>query len=314
MLCSRLRAHGIVRSRWRGRVDGGEELAITDYPRKVMAFADEDAVLAFVYQKHFGRRSMTGAAAAQYRDWRDGRILALHQLRWNGPEIGAEVGCSEDTVYDVLRSFGISLSRKIKQRNDEIRRRAAEVGCGKTTVYDVLGGVSDSGGGKTNQRDEEIRRRAAAGEQRYRAALRAGLATVPVIVRDDISESEVEKIRIHENLMRRGLKPSDQARGIQRLYELHGIERGRPDGEKISPRNLSSVADQIGWRVQKVGIYHTLSNLIEPLQERWDAGEITRDTAYQIAQLSADEQGAIAVLYADAGTVPILRAGQDAGP
>lgn len=114
---------------------------------------------------------------------------------------------------------------------------------------------------------------------------------MPVIVREDITESEVEKIRIHENLMRRGLKPSEQARGIHRLYELNGVERGRPAGEIIpSRKSLQTVAEQIGWSPKKASIYQTLANLIPELAERWDRGQLKRDVAYQIAQGRQDTE------------------------
>jgi ParB/RepB/Spo0J family partition protein len=145
-----------------------------------------------------------------------------------------------------------------------------------------------------------------AGEQRYRAALRAQLPTVPVIVREDITESEVETIRIHENLMRRGMKPSEQAKGIARLYELNGVKEGRPDSESGSSGTRKTVAQQIGWSVTSVKRYHTLSNLTPELAARWDRGEMTRDVAYQIAQLPPEQQGAIAALFGDSDKVPNL--------
>jgi hypothetical protein len=64
------------------------------------------------------------------------------------------------------------------------------------------------------------------------------------------------------------------------------------------------VAAQIGWTEKRVKIYHTLSNLIPELADRWDAHEITREMAYQLAQLDPLEQGQIALAFAQGAKVP----------
>jgi hypothetical protein len=116
------------------RVRCCEELGVDAYPRKVMSFASEDAVIAFIYQKHFGRRSMTGAAAAQYRDWRSNTIKQMH---------------AKGSPVEAIMQF---------------------VGCGQTTVYEALGGLRDSASEKKQARDDEIRGRAHAGESQARLA------------------------------------------------------------------------------------------------------------------------------------------------
>jgi hypothetical protein len=121
-----------------------------------------------------------------------------------------------------------------------------------------------------------------------RASALRRLSSASAFLREDISESEVETIRIHENLMRRRLKPSEQARGIARLYELNGVQCGRPEGEKMSPRHLATVAEKIGWSVGKMTRYHTLASLIPELARRWDQGELQRDMACQLAQLPVE--------------------------
>lgn len=57
-----------------------------------------------------------------------------------------------------------------------------------------------------------------AGERRFRAANRAGLAQVPVIIRD-LGERETLEIALVENIQRQSLNPIEEAKGYQRLIE-----------------------------------------------------------------------------------------------
>ena len=57
-----------------------------------------------------------------------------------------------------------------------------------------------------------------AGERRWRAAMRAGLKQVPVVVRD-ASDHEVLQLALVENLQREDLNPIEEANGYRRLQE-----------------------------------------------------------------------------------------------
>ena len=57
-----------------------------------------------------------------------------------------------------------------------------------------------------------------AGERRYRAAMMAGLETVPVIIKE-YSETEIQEISLIENLQREDLNPIEAAYGMKRLME-----------------------------------------------------------------------------------------------
>ena len=57
-----------------------------------------------------------------------------------------------------------------------------------------------------------------AGERRYQAAKRAGLSEVPVIVRE-ISDEDVLKLALIENLQRSDLTPLEEARGYRQLID-----------------------------------------------------------------------------------------------
>ena len=61
-----------------------------------------------------------------------------------------------------------------------------------------------------------------AGERRLRAAARAGLEKVPVIVKRDVSADELVELALIENIQREDLTPLEQARAFQRLIEVYG--------------------------------------------------------------------------------------------
>lgn len=61
-----------------------------------------------------------------------------------------------------------------------------------------------------------------AGERRYQAAKAAGLTEVPVIIRD-ISDDDVFRLALIENLQRSDLTPLEEARGYRQLIKEKGL-------------------------------------------------------------------------------------------
>ncbi|MBU6371837.1 MAG: ParB/RepB/Spo0J family partition protein [Alphaproteobacteria bacterium] len=71
-----------------------------------------------------------------------------------------------------------------------------------------------------------------AGERRWRAAQRAGLHTVPALVRE-LEEAQVLEIAIIENVQRTDLNPLEEAQGYQALIDRFG-------------HTQQDIADQVG--------------------------------------------------------------------
>ena len=70
-----------------------------------------------------------------------------------------------------------------------------------------------------------------AGERRYRAAQKAGLQTVPVIVKEMVQEGDALQIALIENIQREDLNPIEEAAAYHQLHQEFGLTQ-----EEISRR------------------------------------------------------------------------------
>src|SRR5215203_1183019 len=81
-----------------------------------------------------------------------------------------------------------------------------------------------------------------AGERRYRAAREAGLAKVPIVVRQ-MGDEEAVQYALLENLQREDLNPVEETEGILRLLAL-GLEKDVEDVISLLYRMQNSLRDQ----------------------------------------------------------------------
>jgi ParB family chromosome partitioning protein len=65
-----------------------------------------------------------------------------------------------------------------------------------------------------------------AGERRWRAAQRAGVHEVPIVIHD-VSDREALELAIIENVQRADLNPLEEAIGYQQLIDEHGYSQGQ---------------------------------------------------------------------------------------
>jgi len=117
-----------------------------------------------------------------------------------------------------------------------------------------------------------------AGERRLRAAQRAGLTTIPAVVRE-LSDRETLEIAIIENLQREDLNPIEEARAFKQLLDF-GMNQ-----EQVSSavgRSRSAVANQL-----------RLLTLSAPIQAAVESNTITAGHARAImAQTPANQDWA----------------------
>jgi ParB family chromosome partitioning protein len=100
-----------------------------------------------------------------------------------------------------------------------------------------------------------------AGERRWRAARRAGLTTIPAVVRE-MDDREVLEIAIIENVQRSDLNPVEEAEAYKALIDRFG-------------RTQESVATQVGKSREHVSNTLRLLNLPEEVREHVREGRLT---------------------------------------
>lgn len=81
-----------------------------------------------------------------------------------------------------------------------------------------------------------------AGERRWRAAQRAGLAEIPVIVRE-VNDRTALELAIIENVQRADLNPVEEAKGYQQLIDEHGYSQA--DLGQVIGKSRSHVANTL---------------------------------------------------------------------
>lgn len=114
-----------------------------------------------------------------------------------------------------------------------------------------------------------------AGERRYRAAMRAGLTMVPVVVRT-LSDQETLEVAIIENLQREDLTAIEEARAYERLMGF-GIDQ-------------AGVARAVGKSRSAVANTLRLLQLPSDAAEALETGEITAGHARAVLAQPADDR------------------------
>ena len=126
-----------------------------------------------------------------------------------------------------------------------------------------------------------------AGERRWRAARMAGLAEVPVIVRD-VSEEELIELSLIENIQREDLNPIEEARAYKRLIEEFHLKQDEIAGRVSKSR--AAVANSVRLlnldeRVQEM----LAGDVISMGHARAILGIADKDEQYGFARYVADE-------------------------
>lgn len=111
-----------------------------------------------------------------------------------------------------------------------------------------------------------------AGERRWRAAQRAGLVDIPVIIRD-VDDRTALELAIVENVQRSDLNPLDEAMGYDQLIAEHGYTQN--DLGDIIGKSRSHVANSL-----------RLLKLPDPVRDMLATGKLTAGHARAIATTS----------------------------
>jgi ParB family chromosome partitioning protein len=115
-----------------------------------------------------------------------------------------------------------------------------------------------------------------AGERRWRASQRAGLARVPVLVRK-VPDSVALAMALIENIQRENLNSLEEAQGIQRLIDEFGMTH-------------QEAADAVGRSRSAASNLLRLLNLNPPVQEMLMDGRLDMGHARALLSLAEAEQ------------------------
>lgn len=121
-----------------------------------------------------------------------------------------------------------------------------------------------------------------AGERRWRASQRAGLATIPVVIKNDTTPQEMLELALIENIQRADLNPLEEAQAYFQLIEDYGLTQ-------------EEVAERVGKARSTVANAVRLLDLAPQVQEALTDGEISSGHARTLASpfLSHAQQCAI---------------------
>ena len=115
-----------------------------------------------------------------------------------------------------------------------------------------------------------------AGERRWRAAQRAGLERVPVVVRD-VDDRGALAMALIENVQREDLNPIEEARGLERLRQEFELTQ-------------EQVAEAVGKSRPAVANLLRLLNLPEAVRELLAQGDLEMGHARALLALPAEDQ------------------------
>ena len=157
---------------------------------------------------------------------------------------------------DVSRETMIPIS-KIEPNRDQPRRQFDEAALAELAESIKLHGVIQPLIVCKREKTYEI----IAGERRWCAAMKAGLKTVPVLIRD-YSEQELYEVALIENLQRENLNAIEEAVAYRKLIEEYSLTQ-EAVAERVS-KNRTTITNSLRLlklddRVQELIIEKTLS-------------------------------------------------------
>ena len=127
------------------------------------------------------------------------------------------------------------------------------------------------------------------GERRWRAARLAGLRSIPVVVREGVSNEQMMELALVENLQRQDLDPIEKARGFQEMIEALDLTQ-------------EQVAAKVGLKRSTVTNHLRLLELEPEVQDALVSGLITMGHARALLSVTGgtkEKKKALATIVRD---------------
>ena len=134
-----------------------------------------------------------------------------------------------------------------------------------------------------------------AGHRRCHASQRAGVETMPCIVRDMDDDTAII-LMVDSNCQREHILPSEKAKAYKMKYEAM-----KHQGKKAGKNTLDEVGEAAGENAKKVQRYIWLSRLSDELLEMVDAKKLGFSQGVDISFLSEEAQQWVEVIIEEQG-------------
>jgi ParB family chromosome partitioning protein len=116
-----------------------------------------------------------------------------------------------------------------------------------------------------------------AGERRYRAAQKAGLSKVPVVIKERATDSDILQLALIENIQREDLNPIEEAHAYHQLHEEFGLTQ-----EEIS--------QQVGKERSTIANFLRLMKLPESVKKLLASGQLSMGHARAILAVASPKK------------------------
>lgn len=137
-----------------------------------------------------------------------------------------------------------------------------------------------------------------AGERRWRAAQRAGLTEIPVVVRAlEEADPTTRVLQLIENLQREDLNIVERSAALKALK----VNLGSPSGV---PATWDDVAARVGVTKRRVLQLAGVADLAAPVQEALRTGTLTEKHTRAMNGLSPEQQHGLTTVTVDEGLTP----------
>ncbi len=127
-----------------------------------------------------------------------------------------------------------------------------------------------------------------AGERRWRAAQKAGLAQVPILIKEYNSQ-ELLEVSLIENIQRENLNPIEEARAYRRLLEEHGLKHDQI-AERLSKSRTAITNSMRLLKLSEEVQQMLVEDMISSGHARALLGIDSKEEQAELAQKVFDEQ------------------------
>ena len=151
-----------------------------------------------------------------------------------------------------------------------------------------------------------------AGHRRCHASQRAGVETMPCIVRDMDDDTAII-LMVDSNCQREHILPSEKAKAYQMKLEAikrQGQRRDLTSGQVVQKLSVQEVADGSGEGYKTVQRFIRLNKLTPPLMQMVDDGKLKTTPAVELSYLTPEEQEDFLSYMESEGCTPSLSQAQ----